>query len=59
MYSLRHYIIEKFQVPKDYKEQYAYAPKDKKELIKCIKEKIEKEGLGTKDNPLDLNDIDT
>ena len=36
-----------------------YYPKTKDELIKCIKEKIENEGLGTKDKPLDLNDIDT
>ena len=59
MNSLRQYIIEKFQVSKDYKRQYTYHPKDKDELIECIKDKIKKEGLGTKDNPLDLNDIDT
>ena len=59
MNSLRHYIVEKFQIGKDYKRQYAYQPKDKEELIECIIEKIRKEGLGTEDNPLDLNDIDT
>ena len=59
MNSLKQYIVEKFQVGKDYKHQYVYTPKDKKELIECINNKIEKEGLGTKDKPLDLNDIDT
>ena len=58
MKALNRYITEKFQVSKDYKYQYTYTPKDKKELIECIKEKIEKEGLGTKDEPLDLNNID-
>ena len=59
MIGLRKYLFEKFQVSKDYKRQYAYAPKDRDELIDCIKDKIDKEGFGTKDNPLDLNDIDT
>ena len=38
---------------------FNYHPKTKEELIDCIKDKINKEGLGTKDNPLGLNDIDT
>ena len=38
---------------------FNYHPKTKEELIYCIKDKINKEGLGTKDNLLDLNDIDT
>ena len=59
MKAINSYIAEKFQVSKDYKRQYAYTPKDKKELIQCIKEKIEQYGLGTKNKPLDLNDIDT
>ena len=59
MKALNQYITEKFQVGKDYKRQYAYHPKDTDELISCIKDKIEKEGLGTEENPLDLNDIDT
>ena len=28
-------------------------------MIACIKKKIEKEGLGTENKPLDLNDINT
>ena len=59
MNSLRHYITEKFQVSKDNIRRHAYHPKNKDELIKCIEEKIEQQGLGTKDKPLDLNDIDT
>ena len=59
MKTIHTYILEKFQVGKDNIKKYAYHPKDKDELIKCIKDKIEKEELGTEDKPLDLNDIDT
>ena len=59
MNSLKEYITEKFQVSKNSIGQYTYTPKDKDELIECIVNKIKKEGYGTKDNPLDLNDIDT
>ena len=59
MKALNTYIIEKFQVAKDNIKAYKYYPETKEELIQCIKEKIEQEGLGTKDKPLDLNDIDT
>ena len=59
MNSLRQYINEKFQVSNDNIRKYSYYPKTKEELIECIKDKIEKEGLGTKENPLNLNDIDT
>ncbi len=53
------YITEKLHISNTTKIEYIYHPKDKDELIKCIKEKIKKEGYGTKDNPLNLNDIDT
>ena len=59
MKSLNKYITEKFQVSKNNIRTYNYYPETTDELIDCIKEKIEKEGLGTKDKPLDLNDIDT
>lgn len=61
MKAINAYISEKFQVSKDSINQnnYNYHPKSTKELVKCIEEKIKKEGYGTKDEPLDLNDIDT
>ena len=59
MNSLKAYINEKFQVSKDNIRPYNYYPKDRDELIECIKDKIKKEGFGTKENPLNLNDIDT
>ena len=59
MKTINQYISEKLHINKDVKDHYNYHPKNKKELIKCIKEKIKKEGYGTKDKPLDLNDIDT
>ena len=59
MKALNNYIIEKFQVSKNNIRTYAYEPKNRNELIQCIKDKIEEEGLGTKNKPLDLNDIDT
>ena len=59
MKTLNSYITEKFQVSKDHIRGYKYYPETSRELIECIRDKIEKEGLGTKDKPLDLNDIDT
>ena len=59
MKALNQYINEKFQVSKDNIRTYKYHPETKEELIKAIQDKIEKEGLGTKDKPLNLNDIDT
>ena len=56
--SIDDYINEKLVIGNNL-EGYHYHPKDKNELIKCIYEKIDKEGLGTKDKPLNLNDIDT
>ena len=59
MKAINTYITEKFQVSKDDIIVYNYYPKSTKELVKCIEEKIKKEGYGTKEKPLDLNDIDT
>ncbi len=59
MKRINNYIAEKLHINNTTKIEYMYHPKDKFELIKCIKEKIKKEGLGTKDKPLSLNDIDT
>jgi len=59
MKALNNYITEKLHINNTTKIEYMYHPKNKDELIKYIREKIKKEGLGTKENPLDLNDIDT
>ena len=61
MKELNQYIQEKLIVNNTIQDHinYKYHPKDKDELIECIKEKIKKEEFGVADNPLDLNDIDT
>ena len=58
MKSINTYINEKLVIGNNL-EGYKYHPKTKDELIEIIQDKIEKEGLGTKSKPLDLNDIDT
>ena len=58
MKEIKQYISEKLIVNNTI-QGYNYHPKDKDELIDCIKKKIKQEGLGTKNHPLDLNDIDT
>ena len=58
MKTINTYINEKLVIGNNI-DIYNYHPKDKNELIKAIQDKIDKEGLGTKNNPLDLNDIDT
>ena len=59
MKALNNYITEKLHINKDVKDPYNYHPKTIDELVNIIQEKIDNEGLGTKDNPLNLNDIDT
>ena len=59
MKNLNKYILEKLHINNTTKIEYIYHPKTKGELIACIMEKIENEGYGTKDNLLNLNDIDT
>ena len=51
-------ILEKLVFNKHTKVKKNYHPKTKAELIKCFEDKLEKYGLGTKDNQLNLNDID-
>ena len=53
------YISEKLVIGNNLDNYYKYQPKTKEELIENISDKIENEGLGTKDKPLNLNDIDT
>ena len=57
--SIDDYITEKLHINNTTKIEYMYHPKTKGELIACIREKIDKEGLGAEDEPLNLNDIDT
>ena len=57
MKTLNQYIKEKLIVNKNY-NQYIYVPKSFKELRKIIKDRYEKLGPGTEQNPIDFNDID-
>ncbi len=58
MKTINTYITEKLHINKNVKT-YKYFPKTKDELISDILDKIDKEGLGTENKPLDLNDICT
>ena len=57
MKTLNQYMQEKLIVNKNY-NPYTYAPKSFKELRKIIKDRYEKLGPGTEQNPIDFNDID-
>ena len=57
MKALNQYMQEKLIVNKNY-NQYIYVPKSFKELRKIIKDRYEKLGPGTEQNPIDFNDID-
>ena len=57
MKTLNQYIKEKLIINKDY-NQYTYAPKSFDELRNIIEDRYDKLGAGTKDNPIDFNDID-
>ena len=57
MKSLTNYINEKLIVNKNYKP-YTYAPKSFDELRNIIEDRYKKLGPGTKQNPVDFNDID-
>ena len=57
MKTLNQYIKEKLIINKDY-NQYTYAPKSFDELRKIIEDRYDKLGPGTKQNPIDFNDID-
>ena len=57
MKSLTNYINEKLIVNKNY-NPYTYAPKSFDELRKIIEDRYDKLGPGTKQDPIDFNDID-
>ena len=58
MKSLHNYILEKLVINKDYKSPYTCAPKTFKELRKIIEDRYKKLGAGTKQKPIDFNDVD-
>ena len=59
MKSLHNYILEKLVINKSYKdEQYTCTPKICNELRKIIEDRYDKLGPGTKDKPIDFNDVD-
>ena len=57
MKSLTNYISEKLIVNKNY-NTYQYYPATWKELRQIVKERFEELGPGTKNEPIDFNDID-
>ena len=60
MKSLTKYLNEKLIINKDYKyaNEYTCAPKTFNELRKIIEDRYNKLGPGTKNNPIDFNDVD-
>ena len=58
MKSLNLYISERLVVNKDYKDLYTCEPKTFEELRKIIEDRYNKFGPGTKDMPIDFNDVD-
>ena len=53
-------VDEKLVINKDYKDVHAYTctPKSFEELRKVIEDRYDKLGCGTKNNPIDFNDVD-
>ena len=58
MKTLNQYIQEKLIINKDYSDGKIYRPKSFDELRKIIEDRYDKLGPGTKQNPIDFNDID-
>ena len=58
MKSLTKYLNEKLVINKDYKNPYTCAPKSWLELRKIITDRYDKLGPGTKQKPIDFNDVD-
>ena len=58
MKPLNQYIQEKLIINKDYQSAKTAAPKSFDELRKIIEDRYDKLGPGTKENPIDFNDID-
>ena len=51
-------VDEKLVINKDYNDPYTYDPTSFDELRKIIEDRYDKLGPGTKDKPVDFNDVD-
>ena len=51
-------VDEKLVINKDYKSPYTCAPTSFDELRKIIEDRYNKLGPGTKNDPIDFNDVD-
>ena len=58
MKPLNQYIQEKLIINKDYRDNTIVVIKSFDELRKIIEDRYDKFGAGTKQNPIDFNDID-
>ena len=58
MKTLNHYIKEKLIINKDYVDAHTLTPESFDELRNIIVDRYNKLGAGTKQNPIDFNDID-
>ena len=58
MKTLTKYLNEKLVINKDYKDAYTCAPNTVEELRKIIEDRYNEFGPGTKNNPIDFNDVD-
>ena len=58
MKTLTKYLNEKLVINKDYKDLYTCEPKTFEELRKIIEDRYKKFGPGTKQKPIDFNDVD-
>ena len=58
MKNLKQYIKEKLIINKDYKNPYTCVPTSCGELRKIIEDRYNKFGRGTKNDPIDFNDVD-
>ena len=58
MKTLTKYLNEKLVINKNYKSPYTCAPTSCNELRKIITDRYDKLGPGTKNKPIDFNDVD-
>ena len=58
MKTLNQYIKEKLIINKDYRDAHTLTPESFDKLLEIIEDRYENLGPGTKQNPIDFNDID-